>query len=86
VSNISIINDEENSYAEHLSSPTVFIGVYVARSVVFCVMLYRSLLVIVVSVLLPITSSDYPFGIFKRFYLTSLAYKRVALGNWTCYS
>ena len=54
---------------EHLSSPTVFSEVRVAQSLVFCVfcrfVLY--LFVIVFSVLLRFTDSDYPFGIFKLF-------------------
>jgi len=55
---------------EHLSSHTVVRGVRVTRSFVFCVMFCRPLfvlLVIVLSVLLQITASDYPFGIFKLF-------------------
>jgi hypothetical protein len=42
--------------------------VRVAQSLVFCVMFGRSLLVllaIVLSVLLPFSTSDYPFGIFN---------------------
>jgi hypothetical protein len=54
---------------EHLSSPLVFGKVCVARSLVFCVVFYRSLsvlfhLTIVLSVL-QFTASDYPFGILK---------------------
>ena len=53
----------------------VFSGVYVAQSLVFCVVFCRSLfdilsfshLVIVLSVLLRFMDSDYPFGIFKLF-------------------
>ena len=37
------------------------------KSVVFCVVLPRSLFVIVVSVL-PFTGFDYPFGVFKLFF------------------
>ena len=49
---------------EHLRLPLVFGGVRVARSLVFCVMFCRSfLLVIVLSILLRFTASDYPFGI-----------------------
>jgi len=59
-------------------------GVRIARSLVFCVVLYIctllfvfsffSLLVIVLSVL-RFTASDYPFGIFKLFYFTIVAKK-----------
>jgi hypothetical protein len=51
---------------EHQSLPPVFSRVGVARSLVFCVMFCRSLLVlpaIVLTVLLRFTVSDYPFGI-----------------------
>jgi hypothetical protein len=37
------------------------------KSLVFCVVLPRSLFVIVVSVL-PFTGFDYPFGVFKLFF------------------
>ena len=37
------------------------------KSLVFCVVLHRSLFVIVVSVL-PFTGFDYPFGVFKLFF------------------
>jgi hypothetical protein len=60
---------------ENLSSLPVICGVRVARSLVFCVMFCRSLfvlfflfrLVIVLSVFLRFTESDYHFGIFKLF-------------------
>jgi len=57
---------------EHLSSSSVFIGVRVVRSLIFCVMLCRSLfalfpLSIVLPVLLRFAVSDYPFGFFKLF-------------------
>ena len=56
-----------------LESPhPVFSGVRVARSLVFCVLFCRSVfvilfLVIILSVLLRFTASDYLFGIFKLF-------------------
>jgi hypothetical protein len=58
---------------EHLSSPPVFRGARVARSLIFCVMFCRSLfvlflLVIISPVLLPFIASDYPFGIFNFSY------------------
>ena len=55
---------------EHLSSPPVFCEVRFTRSLVLCACfvdfcpLYFS---IVLSVLLRLTDSDYPFGIFKLF-------------------
>jgi len=54
-------------------STPVFSGVHVARSLLFCVMFCRSLfvlfrLVIMLSVLLQITASDYPCGIVKLFW------------------
>ena len=58
---------------EHLSSPTDFSGVRVARFFVFCVVFCRSLfvlfhLLIVLSVLLQFIYSDYPFVIFLTFF------------------
>ena len=67
---------------EHLNSPPVFSGVLVARSLVFYVMLSRSLfvlLVIVLSVHLRFTASDYCCGIFKLF----LKYVISFPGPWT---
>ena len=57
----------------------VFSRVRVARSLVFCVVFYKIvvcpfvlfLLAIVLSVLLQFMDSDYPFGIFKLFWLYS---------------
>ena len=57
---------------EHVSSPPVFNGVRVIRSLVSCVCfvdrcLSFFLLAIVLSVLLRFTDYDYPFGILKLF-------------------
>ena len=60
---------------EHLSSPLVFSGVRVTRSLVLCVCFVDRclsfctffLLAIVLYVFLQFTDSDYPFGIFKLF-------------------
>jgi len=57
-----------------------FSGVYVSRSLVFCVVFCRSLFVlfllpIVLSVLLQFSASDYPFGIFKSFLATVSSYQ-----------
>ena len=52
---------------EHLSSSPVFSGVRIARSIVLCIMLCRSLFVFLSfgHCVLRIMASDYPFGIFK---------------------
>jgi hypothetical protein len=57
------------AFTEHLSSPG---GVCVARSLVFCVMCWKSLFILfclpmVLCVLLQLMASDYPFDIFKLF-------------------
>ena len=69
-----LVEQELLTLPEHLSSPPVFIGVRVTRSLVlyvFCrslfVPLYLFLLAIVLSVLLRYTDSDFPFGTFKLF-------------------
>jgi len=70
---VSHLKQELRTLREHPSSTSVISGVRVARFVVFCVMFCRSsfvhlsfiLLTIMLSVLLPFTVSDYPFGIFK---------------------
>jgi len=66
-----------------MNLPTVFSGVHIARSLVFCVVFCRSLFVllpffflaIVLSVLLRITASDYPFVVFKLFFLPRIELK-----------
>jgi hypothetical protein len=60
-----------------MSSPLVFSGVRVTRSLVLCVMSCRSLFVlfllaIVLSVLLRFTDSDYLFGIFKLVFFENM--------------
>ena len=62
------------THPEHLSSPPLFSGVRVTRSLVLCVCFVDSclscclfLLAIVLSVRLRFTYSDYSFGIFKLF-------------------
>ena len=60
--------------SEYLSSLPVLSGVRVALSLVFCVVFCTELFVflaIVLSVLLRFTASDYSFGIFKLFFLSS---------------
>ena len=56
----------------------------VAQSLVFCVVFYRPLFVllaIVLSVLLRIMASDYPFGIFKLFSTSSLLSADIEFGG-----
>ena len=69
------VEEEPLILPEHLSSPPVFSGVRVTRSLVLCVcfvdrcffLLYFSLLAIVLSVHLRLMDSDFTFGIFKLF-------------------
>ena len=74
---VSQVKQELLTLPEHLCSPPVLSGVRVTRSLVlyvcfvdrclsFCTFF---LLVIVLSVLLQYTDSDYPFGIFKLFWI-----------------
>ena len=71
-----LVEQELFSLPQHLSSSTVFSGVRIAWSLVFCVMFFVNqclslcsfLLVIVLSVLLLVTASDYPFGILNLIY------------------
>jgi len=65
-----------NSISEIFSSPPVFSGVRVTRSLVLCVCFVDRclsfclyLLAIVLSVFLRSSNSDYPLGIFKLFLL-----------------
>ena len=66
---------ELKTLPEHLSSPPVFCGVRVTRSLVVCVCFVDRcvsvlfLLVIVLSVLLQYTDSDYSFGTFKLLWI-----------------
>jgi hypothetical protein len=70
---------------EYLSSPLVFSGVRVTRFLVLCVMFCRSffvllfffLLAIVLSVL-RFTDSEYPFGLFKLFFININLIKRTS--------
>ena len=69
---VPLVEQELLTLPEHLSSP---------RSLILCVMFCRSwfilfvlfLLAIVLSVLLHIMDSDYPFGVYKLFFLSILA-------------
>ena len=64
----------EHNLRVHLSLPPIFSGVRVARSLVFCVMFCLSLfvlfmLVIVLSVCLRYSASEYLFGIFNLLFI-----------------
>ena len=71
------VEQELHALHEHQNSPQVFSGVRDARLLVFCVMFCRSLfvllsrfvLVIVLSPLLRLMTSDYLFGTIKLFLL-----------------
>ena len=71
----TLVKQELPTLPEHLSSPPVFSGVCVTRSLVLCVCFidgclsfcFFFLLAIVLSVL-QFTDSDYHFGIFKLFF------------------
>ena len=87
---VSLLDKELLPSSEHLSSPPVFIGVRVTRSLMLslvvcmscrslCVLLY--FLAIVVSILLWFSYSDYPFEIFKVF----LFQKRVVRTTFDIY-
>ena len=87
------VEQELLTHPEHMSSPPVFSGVRVTRSLVLCVCFVDSslsfclfLLAIVLSVLLRFTYSDYSFGIFKLFLsffycrLKTVSYSRCCTG------
>ena len=69
---VPLVEQELITHPQHLSSPLVFSGVRVTRSLVFCDKFCRSLFLIfllasVLSVLLRFTSYDYLFDILKLF-------------------
>jgi hypothetical protein len=65
---LPLVVQELLNLPEPTSSPPVFRGVCVTRSLVFlCVCFVHFLLAVVLSVLLPYKNSDWPFGIFKHF-------------------
>jgi len=73
---VSLVEQELLTLAEHLSSPPVFSGVRVTRSLVLyvcfkdrCLSFCTFSMAIMLSVLLRYTDSDHPFGIFKLFLL-----------------
>jgi hypothetical protein len=64
------VEQEPLTLQEHLSSPSVFSGVRVTRSLVFCVMFFRSLFVLFLSAVmlsvLRFMDSDCPFGVMNE--------------------
>jgi len=76
MSETSLVEQEIRILPEHLSSPSVFSGVGVTRSLVLCVCFVDRCLsfctftfdhIIVLFVPLRCTDSDYPVGIFKLY-------------------
>ena len=73
---VSLVEQELLTLPEHLSSPPVFSGVRVTRSLVLyvcfvdrCFSFCTFSFAIMLSVLLRYTDSDYPFGIVKLLYV-----------------
>ena len=69
-----LVEQELPTLQEQPSSPLVFSGVRVSRSLIFCVVYcivcpFVLFLLTIVSQVLRFTDSDYPFGIFKLFLL-----------------
>jgi len=66
---VSLLENELLTIPDHLGLPPVLIGVRGARSMVICVLFCRTFFVLfVLSVLLWITDSHYPFVIFNLFW------------------
>jgi hypothetical protein len=65
---VLLVEQELFTIPDYLSSTPVFIGVRVFRSLAFCVVIVVCPFVLFLgSVLLRLTDSNYPFGIFKIF-------------------
>ena len=87
---VSLEEQELLTLPKNLSSPPVFSGVRVTRSLVLyvcfvdrCLSFCTFSLAIVFPVLLRYTDSDYPFGIFKLFWLISVFSARKLEGQLT---
>lgn len=76
---MSPVKQELLTIPQHTNSLSVFIGVRVARSLVFRVMFCRSMFVLLTFFVWPLycTDSDYSFGIFKIILLHVLLYNGV---------
>ena len=62
---MQLMERELLTLSDYLSTPPIFSGVRVTRSLVFCVCFVDHCLAIVLSVLVRYTDLDFPFGIFK---------------------
>ena len=88
---VSLVEQELFTLPEHLSSPPVFSGVRVSRSLVWYVCFIDRcfcpfvlfLLAIVLSGLLRYTDSDYSFGIFKLFLISMFVFHLSRSKKWT---
>ena len=75
---VSLVEQELLTILEHLSSPPVFSGVCVTRSLVLCVCFVdRCLSFCTFSFGHCVVCSDYPFGIFKLFLIVFLIWSNV---------
>jgi hypothetical protein len=92
---VPLVEQELFTLPGHLSSPLVFSGVGVTRSLIFCVAFCRSLFVLLSFFFWPLcclsffdlwTNSAYPFGIFKLFFDRNTLYLQytmaVGCGAW----
>ena len=77
---MSLLEQELLTLPGHLSSSPVFNGVRVLRSLVFCIVLFRSLFVLFLYLLVTVLSvlrfmdSDYPFGIYFTYFVPVFKY------------
>ena len=91
---VPLVEQELLTFSEHLSSPPVFSGVHVTRSLVLYVMFCRSLfvllsfflLVIVLSVFLRFTYYDYPVAVFKLFLRDLILITKKLKQSWSIFS
>jgi hypothetical protein len=91
---VPLVEQQLLTLLEQLSSTPVFSEVRVNRSLVLCVYLVDRclffctfLLATVLSILLRFTDSDYPYGIFKHFYLPYYKCKAASvILNGLCYT
>jgi hypothetical protein len=72
---VLLVEQELLTFTEHMSSPPVFSGVHVTRSLVLCVYFVDRCLLLVLSVLHRFTILDTPCGIFKLFLVSWKSYK-----------
>jgi len=77
---VQLEEQERLALPEHLNSRVVYGGLRVGQSLIFCVMFCRYLFAIAIAILLRFMTSDYAFGIFKRFFFINI-YKQVVMKN-----